>query len=436
MNIRKSTVYVSILLLAGLWYFVRLARLTNVDPFVIVSNYIFLACVILTGQLRFKRLVNPISLLTPLLLAFTYYGVMMSDRQDPLGGVVVFSYYSFVVAFVVGCMVPQRFTPMDNHASPAYNMRIANLLLMMASVVFVAEAAMSGGFPLLTLLIHQVDSYADMKLIPVLHYLVMFTALLPALYYSLYKSGEISRLRFIVFSLLSAFILLNSLSRQLMIFGVIAFYFSYVKLNNVNEARLVSITGVLAAVLFLGVGEFRIGAIDSSVSSLDYLKAYSDVPLTLPVNTFEVTYNLYTSLNFNTFQKIVRETDSFYFGAYTVRPLLDISQINNVLGTGIPDSRDTFKMLGTIIADPYLDFGILGVIVFGFLYGVFGTCAFLAYMARDAVAHALMWSVFAYVMVMAVFTNFFNVFFIWLCIGLSWVLLIQPGRRESYVAIR
>jgi oligosaccharide repeat unit polymerase len=214
-----------------------------------------------------------------------------------------------------------------------------------------------------------------------------------------------------------------------MIFSVVAFYLTYSRLSNVNEIRLFAIIVGFASVLFLGMGELRIGAINSSISTLEYLKIYSDVAEALPVNTFEVTFNLYTSLNFNTFNNIVHELDSIYFGAYTFRPILDITKINNIFGTGIPESRDTVKMLATIIADPYLDLGLLGVFIFAFSYGIFGSYSYSAYKTRANAAYILLWATFAFVMVMAVFTNFFNLFFIWLCIGLFLIMLFQPGRK-------
>jgi oligosaccharide repeat unit polymerase len=432
MKINKSILYILCALAAGLWYFSRLAAVIKADFFTILLNYLFMAAVVVIGIVRFGRFINPISVLAPLLLAFTYYGLMISERQEPLAPMVVVSYYAFVCSYVIGCLVPYRFRSGRMQSSARYCLLVGKIVLLIALLVFLLEAFLSGGLPLLTLVVQKVDSYADMKLIPVAHYFVMLCSLLPAVFYYAYKENELSGVGAGVFSLLACFILLNSLSRQLMIFGVIAFYVTYTRLNAVNEGRLLVITGVLATVLFLGVGEFRIGAIDSSVSSLDYLKAYSAVSLTLPVNTFEVTYNLYTSMNFNTFSQILKSSDSFYFGAYTFRPFLDISQINNIFSSAIPEDRDTFKMLGTIIADPYLDFGVPGVVTFAFVYGWFGTSVFLAHVARMNIASCLLWASFSYVMVMAVFTNFFNVFFIWICFALCALLFSQPGGLRNY----
>lgn len=429
MIIRRETVFLLTVLVAGILYFIQLNERLGGDLFVTVTNYIFMACVIVIGSVRYKRIVNPVTLLAPLMLAFTYYGLMISSRQEPLGLMVLVSYYLFVSTFLVGCMIPFRLRTSRIVDSPAYRLRLCDLLLVAALVVLVAEAILFGGFPLLLLTIQEVDSYAEMRLIPVAHYFVMLSAFLPSLYYYSYKEGVISRRRLILCALLVVFILLNTLSRQIMIFGVVAFYLTYSRLNNVNESRLFAIIVGLAIVLFLGMGELRIGAINSSISPLEYLKIYSDVPDTLPVNTFEVTFNLYTSLNFNTFNNIVRELDSFYFGAYTFRPILDITKINSIFGTGIPESRDTVKMLATIIADPYLDLGLPGVFIFALGYGIFGSYSYSAYKRRANAAYTLLWATFAFVMVMAVFTNFFNLFFIWLCIGICLIILFQPGRK-------
>jgi oligosaccharide repeat unit polymerase len=426
-NIRKTTLYTLILLAAGLWYLICLIQSLNGNLYITVGNYIFFACVILIGQARYKRFVNPIVSLAPLMLGFVYYTLMISNRQDPLGSMVEISYYLFVLAFVVGCIIPIPLKTSRTVESSSYHLRVSNFLLLAAFVVMVVEAIISGGFPIFNMIVYHVDSYASMRLIPVAHYFVLLTGLLPALYYSSYKARLISHRQFILYLLLVAIILFNSLSRQIMIFGLIAFYFAYAKHNKVNEVRLVSIFVVLTTILFLTVGELRIGTINSSISSLEYLKAVSDVPLTSLVNSFDVTFNLYSSMNLNTFNIIASEESSFYFGAYTFRPLLDITQINNIFGIGIPTSRDTFMRLATIIADPYLDFGLPGVFIFGLSYGLFGSYAFFTYTARMNVAHTLLWATFVYVMIMSVFANFFNIFFIWLCLGLCWLLF---GRLE------
>src|SRR5262249_5011131 len=120
MSIRKATIFLLILLALGLWYFIQLSMRLSGSVLATVANYVFMAFVLAIGNARYNRLVNPISLLAPLMLAFTYYNLMISTRQEPLAPMVVISYYLFVVAFVAGCMIP--FTPRKSKTvdSPIY----------------------------------------------------------------------------------------------------------------------------------------------------------------------------------------------------------------------------------------------------------------------------------------------------------------------------
>lgn len=278
-----------------------------------------------------------------------------------------------------------------------------------------------GGLPLYIIAIEKIDIYNEMKFVPIAHYFVMLSALLPAIFYYLYRLRLISRWWFAAQTIIAIFILLNTLSRQLIILAFISFFITFVRVNRVNEKRVLLFAALASGLLFFGIGELRINAIDLNNSSLDYLKVFSDVPLDLSVNTFDVTFNLYTSLNLDTLNTVAQNNPTPYLGAYTIRPIIDIFHLNGEIFPFISESNDTFKILATAIADPLLDFGLAGVCLFGFLYGWLGKNLFIRFIQEESLADCLLWSSFVYCMLMSVFANFFNVLFFWICLLVAWI---------------
>jgi oligosaccharide repeat unit polymerase len=175
---------------------------------------------------------------------------------------------------------------------------------------------------------------------------------------------------------------------------------------------------------FLLFGALRTST-DQDLQLVDYLKAFSDVPEDLDVNTIEVTYNLYTSMNLGTLNRIHESNDELFWGAYTFRPLAELLRLDTALGIVVPEELDTVRLLGTILADPYLDYGLAGICVFALIYGALGMLTYKLASRRANLAYTLLWATFSFAMVMAVFANFFNVLFTWLCFGYSALLLLR-----------
>jgi len=194
------------------------------------------------------------------------------------------------------------------------------------------------------------------------------------------------------------------------------FFFVYAKSNKISPNRYILKVSLFSAFMFLLLGFVRIQSINNSVSQLEYLKAYAQVPSSRDVNTFDVTFNLYTSQNLVTLDEMVNniEEAGFGFGKYTIQALIKTFKYDSTFDLRFPVEFDSFKRLGTIIADPYLDFGFFGVFLFAFIYGVLNSMIFMKAKYSSSVRYTLFWAMICYVMLMSVFTNFFNVLFTWI----------------------
>lgn len=281
---------------------------------------------------------------------------------------------------------------------------------------------LNGGFPFLMTLFHGINIYTEMSYIPVLHYLVMLNALFPAIFYFYYKKNVIAKSKFILFLAISSFILLNLLSRQIMILGILTFFLVYVKVNNLNVGRLLFIFVPFVAIFFLLLGTIRFQAINVEVDEVAFMKAYSDVPTDLNVNMFDITYNLYTSMNFNTLNEMILNSDDYMYGLNTFKSLIQLFRIDQAFGISYAEEFNTFGKLATIIGDPYLDFGYLGVALFAFLYGMFVSSVYRKYICSNRLGYTIAWAVVSYIMMMSVFANYFNVLFMWICLFLAFSL--------------
>ena len=392
---------------------------------VISVEYAVMMSVMILGYLKFKRIVNPISSVMIFWLALIYYRLGISNRQNELTLQSQVYIYAFIFFYVLGTffVLRRRLRPFVVHNEKS--LYILNVLFAAAVIVACCEFYVFGGFPIVKSMFGGQDIYGEVVGIPIFHYLVMLSAILPAAYYYLYRIGAISKVSFYIFVIASLFIVLNTMSRQLLIFSIILSFFSYSSVNRIDPDRLLFKWAVFAIAAFILLGMSRISAINPNIQALDYLKAYSDVPKEFDVNIFDVTFNLYASLNFNTFQEMISLTNEVGYGKYFLKPIVGIINFGNVLGISYVEQYDSFRRLGTIVADPVLDFGLLGVIIFSFSYGLVSANIFRLLNSLRSIGVIIIWSTIVYTLLMSVFANFFNVFFSWICVFVGALISIS-----------
>ncbi|MGI9896042.1 O-antigen polymerase [Vibrio natriegens] len=370
-----------------------------------------------------KHIINPLSIFFPFILSFYYYQFMLSSKQSELNSFTIVTVFLFIFSYVFSYFfiiynksyILNKTQKKDDTIRKGY----LDFVFILAFLVFMFECYMSGGFPFFIALFYRVNIYADMYHVPIAHYLVMLSAVFPCLYYHLKKNRRISNFKFYLFSFVSVFILLNIMSRQIMIMSSIFLFMVYSRENGLNVNKYVVRFAGAIAILFMVLGFIRIQSINDDVSQLDYLKAYAGVPKEREVTSFDVTFNLYTSQNISTLNDIISQSDSLGFGKYFFQSLIKIFKFDQVFSINYPVHLDSFSRLGTIVADPYLDFDVLGVMIFAFAYGVINTVLYLKYNYTNGLMYTLLWSLALFVMLMSVFTNFYNLLFTWIVAFMS-----------------
>lgn len=398
-------------------YFVAIGEKTGTNILMIILNYTVMVSFFAFGWLKFKNIINPISLLFPLFLGFFYYQFMFSSRQSTLEVSTIYCFYLFVVFYAFGTFLKfKSFVPQFEYLTNN-QLITTHFILITAICVFLFESFMNGGFPLLLAIIYKQEIYADMYALPILHYFVMLAALLPGVYYYFFKKGFIKKQFLCIATLICVFILLNTLSRQIMILGIITFFFLYVSVNKIAIDKLLFRAGGGGIFLFFIIGAIRIGSMDAEVGVADYLKLYSDISPSLDINIFDITFNLYAALNFDTLNTFIKDSPSYSYGLYTFRPIIELFKYDVAFSLFYDDKFNGFVNLATIISDPYLDFGYVGVTCMAFIYGVTVSIGYRTYLKSSNLGSSIVWSTLVYVMIMAVFANFFNILFIWICLG-------------------
>lgn len=402
------------------YYFYNLAL--NVDASVSYALFgiTLIYALIVFGYFKFGALINPISLLLPFVFGFYYYGFYLADKQTELSLNTIAAVGCFILFYVLGTF--PRFPVLEQicvRVSQAnLNLTAVLFVYIIGLVVFVLECVINGALPLYVLLVLKVDIYSDLKFIPMLHYFVILHAIIPAVLYYAKRKGYLNGFWFFILTFGSFFILFNNLSRQIIILCVLCVFFVYVTANRLRADALLIKATLVFVVIFFGLGQLRVAAINDDISPTEYIKIYSGVPQHFDINLFDATFNLYAAVNFHTLNEIIASTEGVEghgYGKFMFKPVLTIFKADDAFQVNYSVLQDSFLRLGTVVADPYLDFGILGVVVLAFLYGLFSAQVFRLFSAGQNLGITLVWAVNVFVMVMAVFTNFYNLLFVWAC---------------------
>lgn len=380
-------------------------------------SYCLINIVFLAGFLIYQRIFNPFVFIFPFLLSFFYYQFGLSYDQVVLSGETKFVLILFFVFYFVGAFSFCKFKFSINDAKLSAG--FVHFIFALGVLVYITEVYLNGGIAILKT-IQGYNAYIENKSLPILHYAYMLLALIPSCYYFLYKDRKVGKRFFLVASVLCFFMIFDSLSRQLILLMVFSFFFSYVKLNSLSLDKLFIRLMFFSAAFFILIGSLRYIGGGTESSEIEFMKAYANIKPDYDVSLLEITFNLYTSKNISTLNDIMIINDGdLHLGKYLFQAYIKIFGADGVYDISYDPSVDSYSRLGTIIADPYLDFGIPGVIVFAFLYGVLAYYSYSAYINSKSLSSSLLISVVFYSLFMSPFTNYFNQLFIFICISLS-----------------
>lgn len=295
-------------------------------------------------------------------------------------------------------------------------------IFVLSILIFLLECAKLGFIPLTRFFSENVYREMNDNTIPILHYFVQVANITPIWAYLLWKKEFLSKKKRNIVIVISLFIIFNSLSRQMWLLTMVCLVLCYMYYNLVSKRKLLIFMAV-GILLFLAIGAVRLVTVTDNRSNTEYLQAYAGTQY--ETNLLETYIALYSTNNFTTFKRFVRESDEQNYrgyGVYTLRPIYTITLLNRIAGFDINPQYDSFSDLGTYAIEPYLDFGIYGVAVLNFLYGLFLAFAYKKYEKKNY-RWIVPWGALAFCVLMSAFTNFFNTFFIWFILMLNFLIL-------------
>lgn len=372
-----------------------------------------------------KNPINPYFLYSIFVFLLGYSFIPLNSNSTLLNRYTLFLLVLTVLFFLIGLFCGSKLNLKVMPLKISINSRVFIFwsTLMLSVLVFLLECARLGYIPILNIL--SIDVYGDTNanLIPVLHYFVLAANIIPIWAYLLYKHGSISKRKRNMAIWIALFIMLNSLSRQMWLLSLICIGFCYMFIHRIPKWKLL-ISMLIPVFLFLAMGAIRlVTKITDGRSNVEYLRDYSSSQY--DVNLLEAYMGLYSSNNFakfNTFICKSDEVDYRGYGVYTLRPVYTLLLLNQLQEFDINPDFDSFTSLATYAIEPYLDFGIWGVIILNFIYGFFSAYVYRRY-EKKFYRWIIPWGCVAFCILMGAFTNYFNTFFIWFIITLNFLIL-------------
>lgn len=304
-----------------------------------------------------------------------------------------------------------------------YRLMIFGGVAILSVLIFLLECVKLGFIPLTKMLSMNVYHAMNDNAIPVLHYFTQSAYIVPIWACLLCKENFLTKKKRNVIIALALFVVFNSLSRQMWLLLLIGIGLYYMYYHVVSRRKLLMFMAI-AVGMFMVIGAIRLfTTISDNRSNTEYLQAYAGTQY--ETNLIETYIALYSTNNFTTFKNYVQKSDKQDYrgyGVYTLRPIYTITLLNRMSDFDINPTYDAFSALGTYAIDPYLDFGIYGVVFLNFLYGFILAFAYKKY-ERKNYRWIVPWAVLAFCVLMAVFTNFFNTFFVWFILMLNFLIL-------------
>jgi oligosaccharide repeat unit polymerase len=237
-----------------------------------------------------------------------------------------------------------------------------------------------------------------------------------------YRKQIISKREHRFILLVSIFILINHLGRQMFLVSGLSLmaYFNFFNKINYRKLVIVMSSGVF---IFLFIGFLRTGSLNALDKGNDIIKKGGGIKY--KTNIVESYLVWYSSVRFSIFEEMLEQKkaqDYWGIGSYTFRPIFKMTRLSNIDYLHKPEF-DSLNKLGTYAIEPFLDAGLIGVILVNFMYGFFITYFFRKYSAYENLEYIIPWAIILFCMIMMPFTNTFNTFFTWIVLLFNKFLL-------------
>lgn len=420
--------FLSIALLTLLCFrYYRIGIPTN--EIIIFSIFSLFSISILFVSFKFyNSAINPISIYIPFLILLSYSFIQLSNLQVGYSIKSILVILFSVISYILSSMskISLKGGSKRKFLSKKSRRFLLFLLTLGALLTFLLESRRIGYIPILHLTNKNVYSDMNENVIPLIHYFITLLAFLPAWIYILYKQSIVTKRESNILILIILFILLNYLSRQILLLLFLCSFGAYMFYNKINKKVIFRFIGALA-VIFILITIIRFQTIETSVPIAEYYRIVAgiDNPKVSFTEAFLVEYS---TKRFVVFNNVINYADNIKFlglGQYTLKPIMSLLFLDNLGFTSNVPELNTENLVTTYMADPYLDFRIIGVILINALYGLL-SITFYKKIKRGEEDGIVGFWIITFCLIMGVFINFFNTMLIWL--GLIFNrLLIKPS---------
>ncbi|WP_455674549.1 O-antigen polymerase [Phocaeicola sp.] len=373
-----------------------------------------------------REFVNPYSIYSIFLFLLIYSFLPLSDNfffSTELTVLLVLSVCSYLIG--VSLNVKKRIV-----AFPVFSIRTRRWayysLFFLCILSFIYEVTLIGYVPLLAVLSGNFNVYSDAgDSMTILHTFVLMSPILLFWTLLLSKQGVISHRTKKRFLPILIFVICNNFGRTSLLMLVIIGLF-YIDFYYKLSFKKIFIGMFSFVFLFVFMGNIRSGSTIDVMNEVLQRIGKSNYETSI----FESYLLSYSSVNFYKINEVIDQKQKLNYASYgknSLKPLVK-------LFGGFAGSEDTVpefqtqQHLSTYISDPYLDFGMLGVIVLNVFYGVVANLLFIRYKRKDDPEYIISWGIFVFCILMGCFFNAFNTMLVWI-IYVSNKILLKNGVR-------
>jgi len=386
----------------------------------------FIACLLLlVATYYFKNPLNPINFYTIFILCYGFNFLKLSAVSLNLSStthlIIILSIVFFILGVLLGNKIKTEQKVLLNRQSKSTIFYVTFACIVLT---FLLEIKTFGYLPLFKMFSMDVYKDTNDKLPSFLHYFIIIAAIIPSWAYILYRKEIISKKAFICFSISALFILINYLSRQIFFLFLISAFTTYSFYNKVSVRKIIFslFIAIFVFILMGNIRNMRGGSVLNNYKTEQLLRDSGHIKY--KTNIFESYLNIYSSQRFDAMEKFVqmkKKEDFFGMGIFTFRPVISILFLDRM---GIVDYKqyNITTNIASYAIDPYLDFGLLGVIILNFLYGFICRLTFINFNEGNTL-YIIPWAMLIFCLIMSPFMNYFNTFIIWFAIFFNRLIL-------------
>jgi len=387
----------------------------NVIKSLTIINFAILSAIV--SLYLFKDIFNPITLYSAFIFFTGYSYITISNKQNiEYSWLTELILFFTIISFLIGCLLNTKVYIIKlKHFSKQVVKILFFLVLFAAIIVFALEIRMLGYVPILNLA-SGIDVYGETNeaLIPFAHYLVLFMALVPAIAYIYYKQNRLGLYVFYFICAIGFFVIVNFLSRQTIMLLMLSLFYAYIFFNKISLTKTIYIGAIIGG-MFILIGNLRAGSSELVGGINEFLKAFAGIEK--DVSLLETYFTLYASLNFTILDEIVKaayDDSRIFLGIYLFKPIVSLTFLDRVGLVYYDVQFDGFKRLGTYALEPFLDYHLVGVVLFNLVIGFVCMNTYRSFKNRKNTQSIINWSLLTFCLIMSPFTNFFVSFFIWI----------------------